>query len=311
MASKNFWTISELTMSEVEILINAKNNSVSTIYMRFVLLSGNNNKEALYYFIEGYDAPYYDHRVNLFCKGESIPIKCNGKSNVISIRNLLKSKQEYKDHKIGFFVDKDFDNNLGIGENIYITPCYSIENFYTNTETLANILKCEFDILPSERVHTQILDLFKQQQSSFHNAVLEFNAWYFCIKNHEVRISVNLEDNFPREFINLEIGNIQKKYSIETIKEKYPCCPEISGIDLNKAILSFGNFETALRGKYEMQFFCSFLTFLIDDANSVKKRKYIKKKTKFQINKSLILSQLSQYARTPADLEAYILKIAA
>ena len=66
----------------------------------------------------------------------------------------------------------------------------------------------------------------------------------------------------------------------------------------------FRNPTYEYRGKFELAFIYTFLRYLIEDANCYKK--YLKIKTKFNIDKALMLSSLSQYAETPLGLIKYI-----
>lgn len=246
-------------MSEVEKLINATENSTSVAYHRFVLLSDNCGTNAFYYFVEGKDAPYYHPRIQRVKTLNPIPIKCGGKSKVIEVCGLLKKKAVYNKYATGFFVDRDFDDNTSLSSDIYVTPCYSIENLYTQKQVLAEILKCEFDLLPSESQYSAILDLFSLEQQVFHEAVMNFNAWYACLKKKTTNTGVSLDDSFPKGFITLNIGNIMKHYNIIDIESKYPESLKISQQEINEVTLTFqDNPSVYLRGKYEMQFFYTF-----------------------------------------------------
>lgn len=294
-------------MNEVELLIQEKEKSTSTAFVRFILLSDKYKEEAFYYFVEGKDAPYYQYRIKSQTEIEIIPIQCGGKSKVLEIFNLLKGRESYNKYKKGFFVDKDFDNNSLISSDIYVTPCYSIENLYTQEYTIKEILKCEFNILPSDAEYCNIIYLYRNEINQFHNCILEFTAWYSCLKSKTSETGVSLDENFPKDFIELKIGSIEKKYNLEDIENKYPDAIKVSreDIDANKITLN-NDPHNSLRGKYEMQFLYAFLIFLIDDANDKSKRKYCKKKVKFNLNRSLLLSQLSQYAISPCCLKEYI-----
>lgn len=79
-------------------------------------------------------------------------------------------------------------------------------------------------------------------------------------------------------------------------------------MDLQEKVKEFqeGETEKLLRGKFELEFLYTFLQFLITDANVKENNKILKVKTKFRVDKALMLSQLSQYAETPQCLIDYI-----
>lgn len=297
-------------MSDVEDLIKIKDEAISVPFMRFNLLIGAMGENAIYYFVEGYDAPYYNLRIKNLCALTPVPVVCSGKRNVLNLFPVLEKKTFSKYKKL-FFVDRDFDNNSQITPEVYVTPCYSIENFYVTFDCIENILMCEFSITQAEEEFSKIIELFEAELQTFHDAVLEFNAWYACIKKANYK-KVCLDDNFPKDFINLSINNIQKRYDIEKVMHAYHIEINLSEAELTSSIDEFRSKPFCyLRGKYEMQFLCTFLSFLIDDANNPTKHKYLKRKTKFQINRALVLSHLSQYASTPECLVQYIKKMVA
>ncbi|MDB9153270.1 DUF4435 domain-containing protein [Parabacteroides distasonis] len=294
-------------MTDVEKLIKEKEEAISVVFHRFILLK-DTYSDAFFYFVEGKDAPYYTYRVRTIVNSKDcIPIKCGNKEKTIKIHKILSSNPLYDKYKKAYFVDKDFDDNSKLSLDIYVTPCYSIENLYSTEKVLSEILKCEFDILPSDREYSSILQLFHKEQSKFHNATILFNAWYACIKSKNMPIGVCLDEKFPKKFLTLKINNITYSYDIESIKSKYTEAPIISNNEIEimkerlKSDLCFN-----LRGKYEIQFFYEFIKYLINDANEKGKQVYVKEKTKLNLDKAQILSQLSQYAITPECLMHYI-----
>lgn len=295
-------------MNDVDVLVHEKNEAVSVPYMQFMLLVGEKGDSAFYYFVEGYDAPYYQHRIRNVCELELIPIRCNGKSKVLDVYSLVNT-DSYAMYKKAFFVDSDFDDNSHISEDVYVTPCYSVENFYVTSNVLSEILKCEFGVLPTDGEFKEIINLFVRECEAFHNAIGEFNAWYACMKSSKCADGISLDDSVPSEFVRLEIERIEKKYDLHKIQDKFAKDKPVSDADVSKMLIVLSNKpECSFRGKYEMQFFCKFLNFIIDDANHKRRRKYIKRKIKFQINRGLALSQLSHYADTPPCLSSYLAK---
>ena len=297
-------------MNEVEELIIEAEMSSSVAFTRFVLLVDHFGDAAFYYFVEGKDAPYYYPRIQSICEEkEPIPIKCGGKSKVLDVFNLISAHSTYNKYKKAFLVDRDYDDNSMLPVDIYITPCYSIENFYADKSVIAEILKCEFDILPLENNFDKILGLYISELKQFHEAIMEFNAWYACLKQITSQTGVSLGDNMPVGFVNIQIGNIKKMYTLSNIETVYQgAIAKISQNDIQRMIQILDvNPTNLLRGKYQIQFLEKFLRFLIEDANNRNQRNYVTQKTTFNIERASILSQLSQYAITPDCLSKYIL----
>lgn len=301
-----------------EELIEHKNHSSSVAYHKFVLLTGKFGNSIFYCFFEGKeDGPYYHSRItHYFSSYESFI--CRGKSNVINLFFKINKIKKYKSYKIGYFIDHDFDPSINMPE-IYETPTYSIENFYCTSKCLANILKTEFDINIIDPQFKVCMQLFKKRQSEFHKCIVIFNVWYCCIKNKAIeknielkKLGVCLDDKIPTGFVKFDFAaKITQSYDLGDLKSMYPAAPVV----LNKEISLFKKkFKTSdmtkiLRGKYELEFVKKFLKFLINDANTKTKRIYIKKKTSFNFQDDLFLSQLSQYADTPNCLTKYLSRL--
>lgn len=298
-------------MNEVDKLLIEAHTSSCVAFHTFVLYTCKNNT-CFYCFFEGKDAPYYFPRIKSFVnEHEVIPINCGGKSKVIEVYKIIKGISEYDKYIKGYFVDSDFDENTEsyFHEDIYVTPCYSIENLYVTDYTIKEILKCEFNILETDTNFKYIIDFYNQQQSEFHEHSKLFNAWYACQKE-KPGCNITLENHFPNDIISIQIGNISSSYDINKLKSLYPDSVLISEEEIiNKIERLSTSFSNNLRGKFELIFLFNFIVFLIADANHKSRRVYIKRKTSFEVKHHLLLSQITQYAITPKCLKNYILKV--
>lgn len=299
--------------------------SYSVAYQKFML---NYKKYNHHCFFEGKDDPkYYYIRVkNIIINNFSYYI-CNGKDNVIKINNII--KKNYPNTKSMYFIDKDFSNrdlNSDNIDNVYITPCYSIENFYTNEEFIKEVLKNEFMIDEYDDDFNMIINVFKKLQKEFHKKTIILNAWLASYND-------KLEQNNSQEIKRLNIDD-----KIKPIL-KNPVLPELKGIknldkinekskidnifkvdsnliteeDITKKVKFFkniGNFECFFRGKFELIFIVSFLEKLKQEVTKKNNRAFNLKKRKcdveFKFNN--ILSSLTQYAKTPICLINFLEK---
>ena len=134
----------------------------------------------IYYFHEGSEDPfYYDDLISTLLSKKRISIYCEGKDNVIDTQNFFTENEEYGETKCLFFIDKDYSCNEDIDENIYITPCYSIENLYVSSETLDDTLRIHF-LMNEEDDRKKVLETYENLQNSFNNKTLFFNSWLSC-----------------------------------------------------------------------------------------------------------------------------------
>ncbi|MFZ2725635.1 MAG: DUF4435 domain-containing protein [Methylococcaceae bacterium] len=285
-------------------------------YQEF-MLHINQNKTGLFCFFEGKDSPYYSPRIKRFTENY-YPIKCGGKDKVLTVYRLISIHTEYKKYKKAFFIDRDFDKPL-INPDIFETPYYSIENFYTSVNVFREIIKNSLGLSEVSEAYQMCLNLYTQRQNEFHQAIFLFNAWYASlidIKNIEKKeTGVNLSDKLggdreTRNFITFTLESISKNYTLETIQQNFPTALEVSQDNLNKKIIEFSNCECRkiFRGKYEMWFVVTIIDLILQDSNNQKK--YFKEKIKFSFSSKLSNEQaielFSGYAETPDCLIEYL-----
>lgn len=90
---------------------------------------------------------------------------------------MIQSKPEYSEMCTMFFVDRDYDNSLqGQSDNLFETPCYSIENLYARKEAYERILKAEFGLNPIDEDYKKCIELYDKRLVEFNQIILEFNA---------------------------------------------------------------------------------------------------------------------------------------
>jgi len=297
-------------MNPLELLeMSTKTSTVA--FHKFVLLC-NGRKNDLFCFFEGADSQYYSMRIKQFVEKNYHPISCGNKKTVLETFHLLDNNTNYIDYPKAFFVDKDFDEPIN-DTKLYETLGYSVENFYVNKITFSEILKNEFKLTEADKEFQSLSNLFEEELNKFSWESLYFNAWYCALqkKKRENKLKttgVNLDEKIPKDLFCLKIGSISSNCTFEKIKEAFPSAIEISKEDVDKAIseLKSQDITLKLRGKYQMWFFYTFLQFLIADANS--KKTLIKEKTKFNVDRANIYSQLSHYALTPECLKTYLRK---
>ena len=302
-------------MSYLEELRKGRDRS-QVAYQEF-MLHVSQNKDGLFCFFEGKDTPYYSPRIKRFTANYH-PIKCGGKDKVLEVYRLISKHTEYKKYKKAFFVDRDFDDLLN-NPDIFETPCYSIENFYTSINVFKEILKNSFGLSEVSEAYQTCLTLYTQRQQEFHQATLLFNAWYACLiylrNTTKVETGVNLSDKLggdkaTKNFIIFTLESISKNYTIETIRQNFPSALNVSQNALNQKLIELSNCEHSkvFRGKYEMWFVVTMIDLLVQDSNN--KHNYLKEKIKFSFSSKLSNEQaielFSNYAETPDCLMAYL-----
>lgn len=286
-------------------------NSSAVAFHKFVLLSKGREHD-LFCFFEGRDSQYYSSRIKSYTRRHYHPISCGSKKSVLETYGIIKKHKTYGRFLQAYFIDRDFDPKLD-NEDIYETPCYSVENFYVNDYCLSEILKNEFLLTEIDSEYHSVMHMFDCELNSYNSEVVLFNAWYASLKQkkHKENIKttgVCLADNLPKGFVCIKIGSISSSYDLNKIRSTFPDAIDVSEEDVlgKKSEFLKGSTSDMLRGKYQFAFFYEFIMFLIEDANKTKS--FLKKKTKLHINKVNMYAQLSQYAKTTDCLVRYLEK---
>lgn len=164
-------------------------DSFTSVFMQFT-------EDSKYYrsyafcFYEGEDGKYYDSRIRKVFSDNIYTYKLNGKKNVLKLYRRLSDDPEYKDSCCMYFIDRDFGFDSVQGEDIYQTPCYSIENLYVNEDSLKRILQSEFGLNPRDEVSIKIIDSFKMRLKEFIDIITEFNVYIYLRDKKQISNSV-------------------------------------------------------------------------------------------------------------------------
>lgn len=306
-------------------LLEKLKNAVNTehvAYTKFVNTYSKKDKDILYCFFEGYeDKRYYGIRIKFTAQKEFKDFTCIGKSNVIKIQKLIKDKIEYNDAKTLYFIDKDYSDDK-IEENIYVTPCYSIENLYSSEYTLKEVLKSEFNISEGDEDFSNVLKLYRNLQNEYHEQLLFFNAWLSCQydikKLHNISTYLKIDDIVKKYFesilnndISLRAHIFDDLNNIVKLEELFKNSPKITDIKLSKKIELFRSVSydkgCGFRGKFELKLLVAFLQKIKEEAgkksSAIFKNKY---KCTLVFNFESIISTLAKDSYTPKCLNAFL-----
>ena len=301
----------EKISNEAELLLTKATSTDTTSLIKFELLTSKFGDKHVSCFVEGYDMQYYISRIRDTSGKEAYAIECKGKKNVIAAFDLISIRPEYNKYKKAYFVDRDFDDNSALSNDIYVTPCYSIENLYCDVKCIKRILQYEYGLSPLDPQYDSVIEFYLQKQCEFHEAIALFNAWYASLKHIGiVNKVICLECSFPSDFIEFDFTKkIVATYTIEDIETAYPLdnttnLELISELKKQLEVNCTANF----RGKYEFQFLNGFLQYLNQDSTNA--HLFIKDKKTVNCNRKQMISHFSQYAETPECLKRYIEKIA-
>ena len=281
-------------------------------------------------FFEGEDGKYYNRRIEDNLESSSfISIPVGNKEQVLKLLNKL--SKEYSKVKKMFFIDKDFDESQPNNNDLYETPCYSIENLYIGKSSFERILKTVFNINSVDSRFNEYIKIYDCFFEEFHRIILDFNCrLFFQTQKAKIEgISFNeIVDKF-NECVKLENN---PKYSIKDTNYYKEYLKRLDS-KLNIKSDDLENLKNNLEqqdafkyfyGKAELKCYVALLILLCDDYNTHLKEKnktieqlsktpknkikipYIKKVNMAICNNLDYLATLSQFADTPPELIEFI-----
>jgi hypothetical protein len=304
-------------MSRVNTLIKAR-GSLSVKFLEFTRIASK-GKHAI--FFEGEDEKYYSIRIsNIRPDIKWSGINGGGKSNVVELRQKIRAHEAYSTSSCMFFVDADFDDNSEIISlsDLYVTPCYSVENLYISTDAYLRILSAEFGINDSkedELCYANSIKAFETTKSAYLNAIKPFNLLIrelrLMEKSGDLEGRLNINNIKFEDLVKIDLESAEKVYNEQKPSSLFPDLERNILINLNNSEKHFESLsgEQWFRGKQNLEFFRIFLEKLkTERCKKESPRQIFKDKgnVKLQISKGNCISELSQYADTPACLKEFL-----
>ena len=274
------------------------------------------HQDCIFCFFEGEDIKYYRSRIEQYTfypYNKIIHYYCGGKKEVMKAYQLIFDKKEYDGVNKMFFIDRDYLPLEHPLEDVYQTPGYSIENFYTSSTCFSRILTKEFGLNTIDCDYQKCMDDFLKRQKEFHHETLFFNTWLSYQrkleeKNHEQRVMLS-GFKIAKWFSSLSIDLVKVKNTInlEFLKQHFPNSYEIDQnlFDLEYQFFYHQDCQILFRGKFELDFVSKIL-----DSLKAKNREgnyFSSHLPGIHIDPNgNTLSILSEFADTPLDLIEFL-----
>lgn len=265
------------------------------IYSSFLMKYKSN---VSYCFIEGNDWGYYYQVYSCHGITNIVPIVCYGKSNVIRLRDLINAKNPMPN--TFYLIDKDYDE-YKIESDLYMTPFYSVENFYASDKFISHLVRTECryvggEVLSGEDVD-KITRIFLDRLNTFLEISIELNAWSFYTKNN---FKFSLTQVKVEDVIKIRLEEVSLSLKLAELFEKYIPDEDVSvhAEEIKKIEERFSkNKFVHCRGKYLLQFVIAFLNELKKDFNK-EVPQTVSRKCNFskQLSDKTFISDFSTYS---------------
>jgi hypothetical protein len=289
------------------------------VKLRDFLRISSKRPDAYIIFFEGQDAKYYSHRIELL--RQELPwegINSGGKDNVLKLYELITNHDQHKLVKTLFFIDRDFDepDELPNDTRVYITPGYAVENLYVTEQVIRRILRDEFGLAEhseTDKSFEKCVAAFKQSLSTFIDSAALLNGWVLLQRRHEKAnpgtSKANLSSiSLPRTF---QVGLLtcSSLYTLADIERATNTTKSFTTDEVMAAVAAIPPNErpARFRGKFQAYFLRVFLSKLCEDANVGAPELFSEKRSvALNVSDRNLVSELCQYADTPACLRGFI-----
>lgn len=315
-------------------------NDDSVMFKKFMSFYRHHENKVIFFLEGDDDVDYYLNKIqNKFGEYDNkwIEMSCAGRSNVIQIIKDLHehTKQEYRDCKHFGIIDKDYNevSDNEFPEKIYITPCYSIENFYVSKDFFKKVINFKFYLNGKEERNNDFqrcLDNFEFVRRDFIDKILELDMYLRCNRImydlRSIKTKINARQLKLGQLLDVTLNGVELKSDVLSFMKK-------KSEDFNSEALKESNdFYTGkshdelamlIRGKFMFYFITQYLYKLRNDNKNINPQIFVdssandkkvgkervkmqKTKLSFNIENPDLFSALSDYADRPKCLVDFL-----
>jgi hypothetical protein len=210
-----------------------------------------------------------------------------------------------------FFVDRDFDDFAGYSDHpsVFMTDCYSVENYLVSIDVLTELLKNEFHCHVELNVRYRVCELFEKLYSKFLQETKEINRRIFIARRLQIDLGSHIPDKI-KSFVVIHLDNVCSSATSPEQIIRYAVEPNPKDL-LNESI-EFDKLDppARYRGKFALQFFLKWLDHLADDHSNEQGKLFqgIEKRAKVR-REEIRLSALASKSPLPPGLREFILAV--
>jgi hypothetical protein len=301
-------------MSFTDLLRGARTSRVSVLHK--FLTNYDPNSDRIFVFVEGYpDQAFYGAQVQKYVPDSKrvFIYNCEGKHNVYDTYSHVVTRYPHCERTL-FFVDKDVDDIIGqqwpSDPRIFVTECYSIENYIVCRDSLSRYLR---DYVKLRRVDVDmnvVLSQFEARLNEFHILILPIMAWIVIQRRAGNR--VRLSDFRPGELFRVSdvgISRQPKRCAIKYLTRVTGTSasgPVFRRMRATNAELRRLPAKVYVRGKFEVWWFVEFAHRIIEGLMKVAGEVGGSVSVQAPLNESTSIQLLAPGVPTPTSLDAFL-----
>ena len=284
---------------------------VEAIFLSYTLTK---SSQKIFLFFDGIDDfKYYCPRISFVCNDKKYKkYDCNCKKNVLRIHSMI-TNQTVKDNKsiTMFFVDKDYDDNSNIDNDIYITPTYSIENLYFTDWAIENMIRAEMGLSEHSKDDENDFNVAYNYVINFRDKIIKDILYGNACYSLQIKKSHEIDGVKPNLSAIKRYDDIANISEFKDIKGKIKNYIEVSDDEIEEEYERLKSDAIRyIRGKYMLEKMSKCIQKIEEESNkgANHERHWFSKKRRMRLNtsESTLISDLSNYAETPRCLINYI-----
>lgn len=223
------------------------------------------------------------------------------------------TNQTVKDNKsiTMFFVDKDYDDNSNIDNDIYITPTYSIENLYFTDCAIENMIRAEMGLSEHSKDDENDFNVAYNYVINFRDKIIKDILYGNACYSLQIKKSHEIDGVKPNLSAIKRYDDIANISEFKDIKGKIKNYIEVSDDEIEEEYERLKSDAIRyIRGKYMLEKMSKCIQKIEEESNkgANHERHWFSKKRRMRLNtsESTLISDLSNYAETPRCLINYI-----
>lgn len=308
-------------MSQLDYLRRAR-TTANAAFVRFVA-DYPRNPSAIHLFFEGDDdESFYMNFIGAVVPGGTLLVRyrCRNKRGVLYVYRKL-DWGFYDPNRVLFFVDKDHSDfvseSLPEAENIFVTDCYSIENYVVCTHVFDRCTRELLHIDCAADEHSAMSQAFAAQLQMFHRMMLLIDAWiiYARRQGEDPNLS-NLDPGLlfsidPHLQLLRRVNSVRACWKVleERCRASVPLNEWREILALARDLKSNHTAKHHLRGKYELWFLVTYLERLRDLVEHVQQPGDRRKVIRTSVSQANAIEVLGPRVPLPARLSTFLRRL--
>lgn len=218
------------------------------------------------------------------------PILSSGKKNLLEFRELVHRDMTGMKACTYFIVDHDYDGLRGFagGDDIYVLPAYSVENYLADESSFESFLRADLHVVGDPALRATLLEKFESLRVQFLDAMLGACIKLYGAKNESVG-NVQIDDGVGA-IVDVGLHGVTV-YPEKSSQDLVRTDREISSAGIDSGLDFFASSDKRLwiRGKFLLVFFKSACNLFFEDRRAP--------------NPTLFSGTASNLAFTPGSLD--------